>query len=103
MMTAKTRGKGLVVPFDESDRERPSEEAVRRDDVRSIAHLKMLQSLSGKLSRLNDVAQIGLTIADELRLLDRLPQLPRLPPRRRRPRARRVPRRPDWRDARAIR
>ena len=37
--------------------------------MRSIAHLKMLQSLSGKLSRLNDVAQIGLTIADELRLL----------------------------------
>ncbi len=69
MMTAKTRGKGLVVPFDESDRERPSEERVRHDDVRSIAHLKMLQSLSGKLSRLNDVAQIGLTIADELRLL----------------------------------
>ncbi len=69
MMTAKTRGNGLIVPFDESDRERPSEEAVRRDDVRSIAHLKMLQSLSGKLSRLNDVQQIGLTIADELRLL----------------------------------
>ena len=69
MMTAKTRGKGLIVPFDESARERPSEEAVRRDDVRSIAHLKMLQSLSGKLSRLNDVAQIGLTISDELRLL----------------------------------
>jgi diguanylate cyclase (GGDEF)-like protein len=68
MMTAKTRGKGLVVPFDESDRERPKEEHVRRD-VRSIAHLKMLQSLSGKLSRLNDVAHIGLTIADELRLL----------------------------------
>ncbi len=69
MMTAKSRGKGLVVPFDESARERPSEETVRRDDVRSIAHLKMLQSLSGKLSRLNDVAQIGLTISDELRLL----------------------------------
>jgi HD-GYP domain-containing protein (c-di-GMP phosphodiesterase class II)/putative methionine-R-sulfoxide reductase with GAF domain len=68
MMTAKTRGKGLVVPFDESDRQRPKEEHVRRD-VRSIAHLKMLQSLSGKLSRLNDVAQIGLTVADELRLL----------------------------------
>jgi HD-GYP domain-containing protein (c-di-GMP phosphodiesterase class II)/putative methionine-R-sulfoxide reductase with GAF domain len=29
----------------------------------------MLQSLSGKLSRLNDVNRIGLTIADELRLL----------------------------------
>ena len=69
MMTAKARGKGLVVPFDESERERPAEESVRRDDVRSIAHLKMLQSLSGKLSRLNDVAQIGLTISDELRLL----------------------------------
>jgi diguanylate cyclase (GGDEF)-like protein len=69
MMTAKARGKGLIVPFDESARERPSEASVRRDDVRSIAHLKMLQSLSGKLSRLNDVEQIGLTISDELRLL----------------------------------
>jgi HD-GYP domain-containing protein (c-di-GMP phosphodiesterase class II)/putative methionine-R-sulfoxide reductase with GAF domain len=68
-MTAKARGKGLVVPFDESARERPTEEHIRRDDVRSIAHLKMLQSLSGKLSRLNDVNRIGLTIADELRLL----------------------------------
>jgi diguanylate cyclase (GGDEF)-like protein len=70
MMTAKTRGKGLILPFDASDLERPSEENARpHDDVRSIAHLKMLQSLSGKLSRLNDVARIGLTIADELRLL----------------------------------
>jgi diguanylate cyclase (GGDEF)-like protein len=69
MMTAKARGKGLIVPFDETALERPSEESTRRDDVRSIAHLKMLQSLSGKLSRLNDVTQIGLTIADELRLL----------------------------------
>jgi diguanylate cyclase (GGDEF)-like protein len=69
MMTAKTRGKGLILPFDESDVERPSHEDARRDDVRSIAHLKMLQSLSGKLARLNDVAGIGLTIADELRLL----------------------------------
>jgi len=69
MMTAKTRGKGLVVPFDDTAGERPSEASVRHDDVRSIAHLKMLQSLSGKLSRLNDVTRIGLTIADELRLL----------------------------------
>ena len=69
MMTAKARGKGLVIPFDESTRERPSEASVRRDDVRSIAHLKMLQSLSGKLSRLNDVGRIALTISDELRLL----------------------------------
>ena len=69
MMTAKTRGRGLIHSFDASDVERPSQENARRDDVRSIAHLKMLQSLSGKLSRLNDVAGIGLTIADELRLL----------------------------------
>jgi len=69
MMTAKTRGKGLIVVFDESALERPSGESTQRDQVRSIAHLKMLQSLSGKLSRLNDVARIGLTIADELRLL----------------------------------
>jgi diguanylate cyclase (GGDEF)-like protein len=69
MMTAKSRGNGLIVVFDDASTERPSEENARRDDVRSIAHLKMLQSLSGKLSRLNGVAQIGLTIADELRLL----------------------------------
>ena len=69
MMTAKTRGKGLIVVYDEDALERPSQESARPDDVRSIAHLKMLQSLSGKLSRLNDVARIGLTIADELRLL----------------------------------
>jgi diguanylate cyclase (GGDEF)-like protein len=69
MMTAKTRGHGLVLPYDETALERPSEENVRRADVRSIAHMKMLQSLSGKLSRLNDVARIGHTIADELRLL----------------------------------
>jgi diguanylate cyclase (GGDEF)-like protein len=69
MMTAKTRGRGFIVPYDEETLERPSPETATRDDVRSIAHLKMLQSLSGKLSRLNDVARIGLTIADELRLL----------------------------------
>jgi diguanylate cyclase (GGDEF)-like protein len=69
MMTAKARGRGLVVPFGETAPERPSEGGVRESDARSIAHLKMLQSLSGKLARLNDVAQIGHTIADELRLL----------------------------------
>jgi diguanylate cyclase (GGDEF)-like protein len=69
MMTAKTRGKGLVVLFDESTLERPDPESVRHDDVRSIAHLNMLQSLSGKLSRLNDVSGIGVAIADELRFL----------------------------------
>jgi len=68
MMTAKSRGDGLIVAFDEAASERPATGG-RADDVRSIAHLKMLQSLSGKLSRLNDVEQIGIAIADELRLL----------------------------------
>ena len=42
--------------------------AIERD-VRSIAHLKMLQSLTGKLNRLNDVREIGDAIAAELRSL----------------------------------
>ncbi len=37
--------------------------------MRSISHLKMLQSLASKLNRLNDVREIGLTIANELRAL----------------------------------
>ena len=39
------------------------------EDIRSIAHLKMLQSLGGKLNRSNDVREIGMAIANELRLL----------------------------------
>jgi diguanylate cyclase (GGDEF)-like protein len=69
MMAAKARGKGKVVGFHESGLERPDESSARHDDIRSIAHLKMLQSLSGKLARLNDVGRVALTIADELRLL----------------------------------
>jgi diguanylate cyclase (GGDEF)-like protein len=68
MMTAKARGKDQIVLFDETTDERPDVEATE-SRVRSIAHLKMLQSLSGKLSRLNDVREIGDTIADELRAL----------------------------------
>jgi diguanylate cyclase (GGDEF)-like protein len=67
MMTAKARGKDLIVLFDESTHERPDATLVARSRVRSIAHLKMLQSLSGKLNRLNDVREIGTAIADELR------------------------------------
>jgi diguanylate cyclase (GGDEF)-like protein len=69
MMTAKARGKNLIVLFDEHTSERPEGMIVGGRDVRSIAHLKMLQSLAGKLNRLNDVRQIGAVIADELRLL----------------------------------
>jgi diguanylate cyclase (GGDEF)-like protein len=69
MMTAKARGKNQSVVYDDGATERPSAVVVAGRDVRSIAHLKMLQSLAGKLNRLNDVAEIGRTIATELRLL----------------------------------
>jgi len=68
MMTAKARGKNQVVLYDERVTERPNPASVGRD-VRSIAHLKMLQSLTAKLNRLNDVQQIAETITTELRLL----------------------------------
>ncbi|HEY7018164.1 MAG TPA: diguanylate cyclase [Gaiellaceae bacterium] len=69
MMTAKARGKNQIVLFDEQASERPDVAPASTRDVRSIAHMKMLQSLAGKLNRLNDVRQIGEVIADELRLL----------------------------------
>ncbi len=69
MMTAKARGKDQAVLFEEEEEgERPAPAAVGRD-VRSIAHLKMLQSLAGKLNRLNDVREIGDAIVNELRML----------------------------------
>jgi len=68
MMTAKARGKDLIVVFDDTTDERPDTASVATR-VRSIAHLKMLQSLSGKLNRLNDVREIATVIADELRSL----------------------------------
>jgi len=68
MMTAKAQGKNRVVLYDEKRTERP-DSPVNARDVRSIAHMKMLQSLSGKLNRLNDVREIGDEIAAELRSL----------------------------------
>jgi HD-GYP domain-containing protein (c-di-GMP phosphodiesterase class II)/putative methionine-R-sulfoxide reductase with GAF domain len=68
MMTAKARGKDQAVLFEEEAGERPAPAGVGRD-VRSIAHLKMLQSLAGKLNRLNDVREIGDAIVNELRML----------------------------------
>jgi diguanylate cyclase (GGDEF)-like protein len=68
MMTAKARGKSQVVFFDESATERPDADD-SREDVRSIAHLKMLQTLAGKLNRSTDVREIGMAIANELRQL----------------------------------
>ena len=69
MMTAKARGKNRVVVFDEDESERPDSPFGSREHVRSIAHLKMLHGASSKLTRLVDVAEIGSTIADELRRL----------------------------------
>ncbi len=98
MMTAKASGKGRIVVFDEVSAARPDEPgAMRADEIRSIAHLKMLHGVSTKLSRLNDVAEIGRTIADELQTADRLPQLPRVRPRRGGSDADRLQRRPDGR------
>jgi diguanylate cyclase (GGDEF)-like protein len=70
MMTAKARGKNQIVVYDDAELERPKGELVPSTrDVRSVAHMKMLQSLGGKLNRLNDVRQIGNVIATELRSL----------------------------------
>src|SRR3954447_4059012 len=68
MMTAKARGKNRIVLYDEGEIERPHSRVNPRA-VRSIAHMKMLQSLSGKLNRLNDLREIGDEITAELRSL----------------------------------
>jgi diguanylate cyclase (GGDEF)-like protein len=68
MMTAKAHGKNRIVLYDEESSIRPDAPTHERN-VRSIAHMKMLQSLSGKLNRLNDVREIGDEIAAELRSL----------------------------------
>jgi diguanylate cyclase (GGDEF)-like protein len=68
MMTAKASGKSQIVVYGDRSTERPADRVDRRkEDLRSIAHLKMLQSLGSKLNRLNDVREIGLAIANELR------------------------------------
>jgi diguanylate cyclase (GGDEF)-like protein len=68
MMTAKAQGKNQIVLYSDEETKRPDSPAAMRD-VRSIAHLKMLQSLSGKLNRSNDVKEIGEEIVAELRSL----------------------------------
>ena len=71
MMCAKTKGKNRIVVYEGETLVRPDARgrSRRREDVRSIAHLKLLQSLAGKLSRLNDVTAIGEAIVGELRTL----------------------------------
>jgi diguanylate cyclase (GGDEF)-like protein len=66
MMTAKARGKNRIVVYGGESDERPKRYEPGRD-VRSIAHLKMLQSVAGRLSRLNTVREIAEAIVSELR------------------------------------
>jgi diguanylate cyclase (GGDEF)-like protein len=70
MLTAKARGKNVVVTY----RQDPGAAGVADGaapvrDARSVAHLKLLQSLGNKLNRLVDVRELAETIADELRSL----------------------------------
>ena len=69
MMTAKARGKNQIVLFGDDAGERPDASGSNGRDVRSLAHLKMLQSITGKLSRLSGVSEIGTVIISELRTL----------------------------------
>ena len=69
MMTAKARGKNRIVSFGDGGHARPHAAERGGNDVQSLVHLKMLQSLAGKLSRLTDLHEIGLAVADELRSL----------------------------------
>ena len=69
MLTAKAKGGNRVILFDEELSDHPGAPIGTKRDVKSVAHLKMLQSLAGKLNRLNDVTEIGTTIGKELRTL----------------------------------
>jgi diguanylate cyclase (GGDEF)-like protein len=74
MLAAKAGGKNQALRYQGNAAGVPAGEARpgrsrRHEDLRSIAHLKLLQSLAGKLNRLNDVASIGEAIVDELRTL----------------------------------
>ncbi len=68
MMTGKARGKNRIVVFSEEVGERPAPDEPGRD-ARSIAHLKMLQSVAARLNRFNSVREIGEAIVTELRIL----------------------------------
>jgi GAF domain-containing protein len=67
-MTGKARGKNRIVVFSEEVGERPAADEPDRD-TRSIAHLKMLQSVASRLNQFNSVREIGEAIVTELRIL----------------------------------
>jgi diguanylate cyclase (GGDEF)-like protein len=69
MLEAKSTGKNRLQVYDRSNGHSSAAEppAPTRGELRSVAHLKLLQSLAAKLNRLNDVQQIAETILVELR------------------------------------
>src|SRR5438105_1195044 len=69
MMTIKARGGRGSLVFSGDDVERPEGDGVAERDLRSIAHLKMLQRLGGQLNRLNELGEIGSAVTDELKKL----------------------------------
>ena len=66
MMAAKARGKNRIVVYAGDIAERPGAHDAARD-VRSVAHLKMLQSVAARLNRLSSVKDIAEAIVGELR------------------------------------
>jgi diguanylate cyclase (GGDEF)-like protein len=68
LLDAKAGGKDGVRVFqpDSPSRKRPTTD---RGELRSMAHMKMLQSLTAQLNRLNDVTEIAELILVELRTL----------------------------------
>jgi diguanylate cyclase (GGDEF)-like protein len=66
MMAAKARGKNRIVVYAGDVGERPSMPDSGRD-VRSVAHLKMLQSVVARLNCLDSVKDISEAIVSELR------------------------------------
>lgn len=71
LLDAKAAGKDRVRAFgSEGTREEVDAQAIAlRGEVRSVAHLRLLQSLAAKLNRLHDVAEIAEAITVELRSL----------------------------------
>ena len=80
MMTAKASGKCQVVVYGDRSEERPRELVDRREeDVRSLSHMKMLQSLGTQAEPAQRRPRDRRVDRQRAPGADRLPQLPRLP------------------------
>jgi len=92
MMTAKARGKNQFVHFADGAHERPEPHSVKTRDVRSISHLKMLQSLATQAEPPQRRARDRHDDRERAPCADRLPQLSRVRRRRRHGRTCGIPR-----------